>query len=1136
MSKHIMAFFLVATFLFICGVAQGQDVMQNKPYTTDDATVLLLHFDEGSGQVVKDFSGKGNDGQLGNGKEMDDSDPKWTAEARFGKALLFDGKNIEHVKVPHNANLNPGKGDFTIECWIKVAPIRIPAMIILKGNGMFYDYRLWLDAERHVIGEILGENSGTLLRFRTSEPLSLSWHHLAFVLDRDDAKVSGIYVDGQRADQVLSVSGWKDFSAQNGVDLSNECDLSIGIDGWGVQWSYCGIIDEVRISNVARKFSAISVFNESTNTEAVAKVIPVISRPSKLMVIDGSLEDAWLASPPFFINEMRQVVSVGQEGSWKGPQMLSGKVYLFMDEQNLYFAADVTDDQPLVNQGTGSSISDGCSIELYFGGKDRQDHPEITTPIYAPFEYQVKMGLDKDSRPIIWFGGYSSDSWSVIPSSERGTCDGPALGGELAAKKKSDGSGYILEARIPLSNFLFIPRPGEKMALDVGLNHAAQPGPDGKIHRSIQMMLYGDFLNFIWPQLWGRAYIWQRPLPAQEAAAAKIPQVQAVVSIAGDSAWEINGYREITKEVFGGRVVINNKAVKDLPEVIALTKEAGFESFFSYIYPSNIDLHGNWQDPDRPGYPKKELYEYPEKAWGEELHLSESINNLRLINPRATYLLCLQCAPKWMALNPLPGDLPWPPADPAEYARMASSLIKVFLTDPRGTRDETKYISFMNEPTSASWESKDFLNDPTDSPYFKLHGQKALDYYIKCFRALAKQLKTDYPHLQVGGPVAHGVLHLEDWYCWRGWTIKFLDESGPLCDFYDMHPYADFDNDQASLLSQATMIMNHVLLTQNRPLKTVLSEQNYIGNTALKDDPGQRFRQLLWNQRVLFMELNNPDKFAAHYYFLVYDQRVNDWGGVLEGCDLWSVKDGKLVPCPVLYMYRGLRDLRGTRLQTESSRPDVLVRSSLNGNRLTAIVFNDAYQEAKIDLSFVLPSGTKVSRILSSGWNYDYDKNQFSHFEDRETTTRSFNDSLTIPLILSPFATQSFVVEVADNPKPRRTVKSTEYYADRIFSEQAAETKPIFKITLPAPALADSNFFLLRMSWDGPKPDAVMVGNNRYTVPEQRRDITDIKVAEIPLKMSDVLAVTEVKPVYEKTYPNYNEKILFVSIIATEDK
>ncbi len=773
-------------------------------------------------------------------------------------------------------------------------------------------------------------------------------------------------------------------------------------------------------------------------TGAAQEEVPVILRPPGPLVIDGRLEDAWYvtqplvlmgwgpglaprrdtAPPTLVINELRQVVfATGRRRpeatdeevlrSWKGPQTLSGRIYLRMDEESLYLGAEVTDDNPLANHGTKGGIFDGCGLELYFGGQSRRNHPEITTPTYAPFEYQVELGLDQDGQPVIWFGPQA-------PSWERGTSNGPAVGGELAAVKRPDGTGYVLEARIPLSNFRFTPKAGVEIEIDLGLNHAGrQPGPDGKVHRDLQMMWHGDFDNCATTKAWGRAYVWAPPLPGQAAAAAAPPAVQATVEVAGDTVWEINGYRTVPKELFGVRVVSEDRLLKDRESFVALLREAGFESFFCYFHVQNISRE--WEDPARPGHLKPEVFEHPEQAYGDQL-VGQVYDTLRLVNPYGTYELCLQTPADWLGLKPIPNCRP-APADPEEYARSASALLKVYESDPRGPGKQVKFVSFLNEPEPfGHWASEEWKDDPT-APVAGYNGEKGLDYYIKTFNAVSQRLKADFPGLSTGG----------------------------------------------------------------------------YGRTGASS---------------------------------------SEWDEILPS-NLWRAEGDQLIPQPVFYLYRALRDLRGPRLWARTSRPELAVRAARYGNRLSAVLFNDAGQEATVQLALTLPVGAQVGRVLVSGWDYDGAKNEFLHFEDREITAQAQDGKLSLPVTLTPFATRSLVVELTGAPRASRLARTTEYYADRVFAEQAAETKPVFKIALPAPARRAQSL-TLRLGWEGPKPAAVQVGARKYPVPDQRREITDIKVAEIRLQANDLASVTEVRPLYEKTYPEFNEKILFATIVATE--
>ena len=62
------------------------------------------------------------------------------------------------------------------------------------------------------------------------------------------------------------------------------------------------------------------------------------------IVIDGKL-DEWNLDSPAVVDSLEQIIRDGQ--MWQGPDDCSVKFYLSWDEENLYIAADVTEDSPL---------------------------------------------------------------------------------------------------------------------------------------------------------------------------------------------------------------------------------------------------------------------------------------------------------------------------------------------------------------------------------------------------------------------------------------------------------------------------------------------------------------------------------------------------------------------------------------------------------------------------------------------------------------------------------------------------------------------------------------------------------------------------------------------------------------------
>ena len=81
--------------------------------SVDDAIGIWL-FDEGKGNVAKDSSPNGNDGELIAG-------PKWV-EGKFGGALEFDGSgtSVETESADKLTEFELGdKTDFTVTAWFK---------------------------------------------------------------------------------------------------------------------------------------------------------------------------------------------------------------------------------------------------------------------------------------------------------------------------------------------------------------------------------------------------------------------------------------------------------------------------------------------------------------------------------------------------------------------------------------------------------------------------------------------------------------------------------------------------------------------------------------------------------------------------------------------------------------------------------------------------------------------------------------------------------------------------------------------------------------------------------------------------------------------------------------------------------
>jgi hypothetical protein len=200
---------------------------------------------EGSGQVVHDLSGHGNNGVLGSTPGADANDPTWIKGFLFGSALRFDGNDF--VRIPQSPALAPKS--ITVSAWVRGAASPGNFRYIV-GKGAKY-------CESASYGLYTGNTGG--LRFyitdatgayRTSGLIDPSliwnnkWHHVAGTYDGTTSK---LFVDGKLITQ--DVGG--EASPIDYTNTPTTGDSSIGGFLGDCDLFYTGDIDDVAIFNQA---------------------------------------------------------------------------------------------------------------------------------------------------------------------------------------------------------------------------------------------------------------------------------------------------------------------------------------------------------------------------------------------------------------------------------------------------------------------------------------------------------------------------------------------------------------------------------------------------------------------------------------------------------------------------------------------------------------------------------------------------------------------------------------------------------------------------------------------------------------------------------------------------------------------
>jgi hypothetical protein len=150
---------------------------------------------EGSGQVVRDWSGNGNHGQLGASPTPDSNDPTWIRGVfGLGSGLSFDGNDF--VAIRDDPTLEPAR--ITVETWFRRSgsPDRVTYLVSKGGDRCEAgSYGLYTTETGRLAFYIY---DGTNWRRSPEADQSVwdgRWHH---VVGTFDGSMVRLFVDGQQ--------------------------------------------------------------------------------------------------------------------------------------------------------------------------------------------------------------------------------------------------------------------------------------------------------------------------------------------------------------------------------------------------------------------------------------------------------------------------------------------------------------------------------------------------------------------------------------------------------------------------------------------------------------------------------------------------------------------------------------------------------------------------------------------------------------------------------------------------------------------------------------------------------------------------------------------------------------------------
>ncbi len=288
------------------------------------------------------------------------------------------------------------------------------------------------------------------------------------------------------------------------------------------------------------------------------------------------------------------------------------------------------------------------------------------------------------------------------------------------------------------------------------------------------------------------------------------------------------------------------------------------------------------------------------------------------------------------------------------YGRQVGHLLNnCYSTNGSIGQPKPPYYEFVNEPL---WELIDQWKLCLTCPQVEQE-DAVIDSLFRFHKDAAINARSLSPETKYGGfATAFPFLELDNFERWEHRWKRFIDSCGPYVDFYSVHLY-DFPCTQGGLKQFRKGSNNEAILD-------MITHYNYLKYGNLKPfiiseygssphdlflQPWSSFRD--WqiiksfnSMMVQFME--RPDQILKAIPFSI---SKGEWGGVPQEPYCWRLMrnldepnsfDGEYVWTDVIKFYQLWANVKGTRLATKSSDPDIQVDAYANADKVYLIVNN----------------------------------------------------------------------------------------------------------------------------------------------------------------------------------------------------
>jgi uncharacterized repeat protein (TIGR01451 family) len=363
-----------------------------------DGLVAEWHFDEGSGSVLADSSGNGNDGVI--------YGATWV-EGKYGTALSFDGRG-DYVNCGNDGSLKRSNTDFTIEAWIKLngySSSWVEAILSNRVSGGGFGSLFFVRGEKDALNKrkvtfdtSVGTESGPPRMVFGITRLQLNqWYHVAATFQ---------YNDGDANEATIFVNGVAENTATL-REIGNPNTQPTWI-GWepsqNVDYDFNGIIDEIRIYNRALtaeeikshykgeqtalsltksasphsikqgQTTTITLTAKNTGTTEIIDIEVSDTIPSDLTVVSGETSKTYSSLRPKDSREFQYTLQLNEAGTFN----LDPATATYSDEEGNYHTTESktatitvipSTDQPPTPHATKNPSTEISTASVHLHGK-----------------------------------------------------------------------------------------------------------------------------------------------------------------------------------------------------------------------------------------------------------------------------------------------------------------------------------------------------------------------------------------------------------------------------------------------------------------------------------------------------------------------------------------------------------------------------------------------------------------------------------------------------------------------------------------------------------------------------------------------------------------------------------------------